>query len=225
MRADTIRKLIFPLIDRHLITVDLQYRLIMMWIYSSNRDAWSANRCWWRQEQTQKKWGYKWMKRKDWRRKQETNEHRKQNRKRTHKSKGGKKKWKLRTAQGKHRSWVSNNLVLCYKDIGFKSQSGDRLSWTRFFSRFPSVHSNTLNDSTLIWTRLCFSLRYTTLVLPGPLIASLNKCKSLISKRNRREGGSHHSKIKGTKNENSSLSCRSGNHLQKKPQRNSNLFA
>jgi hypothetical protein len=28
--ADTIRKLIFPLIDRHFITVDLQYRLIMM---------------------------------------------------------------------------------------------------------------------------------------------------------------------------------------------------
>jgi len=30
MRADTIRKLIFQLIDRHLITADLQYRLIMM---------------------------------------------------------------------------------------------------------------------------------------------------------------------------------------------------
>jgi hypothetical protein len=39
MRADTIIKLIFPLIDRHLTTVDLQYRLIMMRIYSSNQDG------------------------------------------------------------------------------------------------------------------------------------------------------------------------------------------
>jgi hypothetical protein len=38
MRANTIRELIFPLIDRHLITVDLQYRLIMMRIYSSNQE-------------------------------------------------------------------------------------------------------------------------------------------------------------------------------------------
>lgn len=144
-----------------------------MWIYSSNRDGWSANRSWWRQEETQKKWWYKWMKRKDWRRKQDTNEHRKQNRKRTHKRKGRKKEWKMRIGEerriqkngenkeriGKHRSWASNNLVLCYKGIGFKSQQGDRLSSTRFFSRFPSVHSDTCNDSIWIWTRQCFSLR------------------------------------------------------------------
>lgn len=45
----------------------------------------------------------------------------------------------------------------------------------RDFSRFLSDNSDPCNDSTWIWTRQCFPLRYTTPVLSESLIASLNK--------------------------------------------------